>query len=247
MATTPTKSTQKAPDSLAPAPIAQPGNLGEMVAQQLLGEIREKALPKGTKLPTERELMEALRVGRSTVREAINGLAMLGVLEIRRGHGAFVLDPDAGLEKHSVISLALARGVTPDLFEARRLVEPFGASLAAERRTDADLSEIAQALIDHEEALRRGELAVEPSVRFHLQIAEATHNDVIAGFVHTFQDPLAQRGPVLEEMEGFREWEVEQHRSVLEPIEAGDAQLAHERMLAHLDAVLPYHEHLGLN
>jgi GntR family transcriptional repressor for pyruvate dehydrogenase complex len=232
---------------LAPTPIAQPGNLGEMVAQQLLGEIREKELPKGTKLPTERELMGALRVGRSTVREAINGLAILGVLEIRRGQGAFVLNPEAGLEKHSAITLALARGVTRDLFEARRLVEPFGASLAAERRTESDLNEIAQALVDHEEAVRRGDLAVEPSVRFHLQIAEATHNDVLAGFVHSFQDPLAQRGPVLEEMEGFREWEIEQHRSVLEPIQAGDAKLAHERMLAHLDAVLPYHEHLGLS
>lgn len=231
---------------LAPAPIAQPGNLGEMVASQLLGEIREKGLPAGTKLPTERELMGALRVGRSTVREAINGLAILGVLEIRRGQGAFVRNPAAGLEKQSAISLALARGVTRDLFEARRLVEPFGASLAAERRTEADLNEIAQALADHEAALLRGELGVEPSVRFHLQIGEATHNDVIAGFVHSFQDPLAQRGPVLEEMDGFREWELEQHRSVFEPIKAGNAELAHERMLAHLNAVLPYHEHLGL-
>jgi GntR family transcriptional repressor for pyruvate dehydrogenase complex len=137
--------------------------------------------------------------------------------------------------------------VTSDLFEARRLVEPYAASLAAERRTEADLHEIAQALVDHEELIRRGELAVEPSVRFHVQIAEATHNEVIAGFVHTFQEPLAQRGPVLEEMDGFRDWEIAQHRSVLEPIEAGDAKLAHARMLAHLDAVRPYHEHLGLN
>jgi GntR family transcriptional regulator, transcriptional repressor for pyruvate dehydrogenase complex len=218
-----------------------------MVAQQLLGEIHEKKLPQGTKLPTERELMEALRVGRSTVREAINGLAMLGVLEIRRGQGAFVRNPEAGREKRSAISVALARGVTRDLFEARRLVEPFGASLAAERRTDADINELAQALVDHEEAVRRGELAVEPSVRFHLQVAEATHNDVIAGFVHSFQEPLAERGPTLEEMEGFREWEIEQHRSVFEPIEGGDADLARERMQAHLDAVLPYHEHLGLS
>lgn len=234
-------------DALQLTPIGQRNNLSETVSQQLLAEIREKGLPPGTRLPTERELMEALGVGRSTVREAINGLAMMGVLEIRRGHGAFVLNPEAGLEQPSAISLAVARGVTADLFEARRLVEPFGASLAAERRTEADLRDIAKALSDHEEALHAGELGVEPAVRFHLEVAEATHNDVIAGFVHSFQDPLAQRGPVLEEMEGFRKWEVEQHRSVFEPIEAGDPELAHERMLRHLEAVLPYHEHLGLN
>src|ERR1700760_4136621 len=94
------------PSALAPSPVSQPGNLGEMVAQQLLAEIHEKGLPPGTRLPTERELMEALRVGRSTVREAINGLAMLGVLEIRRGQGAFVRNPDAGREKRSAMSIA---------------------------------------------------------------------------------------------------------------------------------------------
>jgi GntR family transcriptional repressor for pyruvate dehydrogenase complex len=232
---------------LAPAPLPPQHNLAATVAQHLLREIREKGLARGTRLPTERELMEALGVGRSTIREAINGLVVLGAVEIRRGHGAFLVNPDAGLAQPSAIAAALARGVTSDLFEARRLVEPYAASLAAERRTEADLKEIVQALTDHEELIRRGELAVEPSVRFHIRIAEATHNEVVAGFVHSFQEPLAQRGPVLEEMDGFRDWEIAQHRSVLEPIEAGDAKLAHERMQAHLDAVLPYHEHLGLN
>jgi GntR family transcriptional repressor for pyruvate dehydrogenase complex len=245
VATEPTDPPRQA--GLTPGPLPRQHNLAATVAQHLLGEIREKGLPIGTRLPTERELMEALGVGRSTVREAINGLVVLGAIEIRRGHGAFLLNPDAGLAHPSAIAAALARGVTSDLFEARRLVEPYAASLAAERRTEGDLHEIAQALADHEELIRRGELAVEPSVRFHVQIAEATHNEVIAGFVHTFQEPLAQRGPVLEEMDGFRDWEIAQHRSVLEPIEAGDAKLAHERMLAHLDAVRPYHEHLGLN
>lgn len=231
---------------LAPAPLPPQHNLAATVAQHLLREIREKGLPKGTRLPTERELMEALGVGRSTVREAINGLVVLGAIEIRRGHGAFLVNPDAGLAQPSAIAAALARGVTSDLFEARRLVEPYAATLAAERRTEADLVEIAQALTDHEGALRRGELAVEPSVRFHIRIAEAAHNEVVAGFVHSFQQPLAERGPVLEEMDGFRDWEIAQHRSVFEPIQAGDARLAHERMQAHLDAVLPYHEHLGL-
>src|SRR3712207_8016336 len=51
---------------------------------------------RSTRIPSERELMSAFGVGRSTVREAINGLAMLGVLEIRHGQGAFVADPAAG-------------------------------------------------------------------------------------------------------------------------------------------------------
>jgi DNA-binding FadR family transcriptional regulator len=231
------------PLALSPAPRSK---LAETVAQQVLGEIREKRLPPGTRMPSERDLMQALGVGRSTIREAINGLGMLGVLEIRHGQGAFVIDPDAGRAAPSAIAAALARGVTRDLFEARRLVEPEGARLAAERHTEADLTEIARALEDHERALKEETPAVEPSVRFHVAIGEAAHNEVLAGFVNSFQEPLAERGPILEAMPGFREWEIRQHRSVFEPIEAGDPDAALEKMRAHLDAVLPYHEHLGL-
>jgi GntR family transcriptional regulator, transcriptional repressor for pyruvate dehydrogenase complex len=220
--------------------------LAETVAQHLLSEVRDKQLPPGTRMPSERELMAALGVGRSTIREAINGLAMLGVLETRHGQGAYVVDPDAGVAAPSAIAVALARGVTRDLFEARRLVEPEAARLAAERRTDADLREISRALTDHEAALREGVPAVEPSVRFHVSIGEAAHNDVLAGFVNTFQEPLTARGPILEAEPGYREWEIDQHRSVFEPIEAGDPERAAEAMRAHLDAVIPHHERIGL-
>jgi DNA-binding FadR family transcriptional regulator len=231
------------PLSLTPVPRSK---LAATVAEQVLGEIRSKRLEPGTRMPSERELMVALGVGRSTIREAINGLAMLGVLEIKHGQGAFVLDPDAGTAASSAIATALARGVTADLFEARRLVEPEAARLAAERRTDADLRDIAAALEDHERALRTGESAVEPSVRFHVTIGAAAHNEVLAGFVQSFQPPLTERGPILESFTGFREWEIEQHRSVFEPIRDADPELAVERMRAHLDAVVTHHERLGL-
>lgn len=227
------------------APVRR-SKLAATAADHLLKEIRAKQLPEGTRVPSERQLMAALGVGRSTVREAINGLAMLGVLEIRHGQGAFVANPDAGLAAPSAIAAALARGVTRDLFEARRLVEPEAARLAAERRTESDVHELAQALADHEQALRDGTPGVEPSVRFHVRIGEAAHNEVLAGFVHSFQEPLTERGPVLEAVPGFREWEIDQHRSVFEPIRDGEPDLAVERMRAHLDAVVPHHERLGL-
>ena len=64
--------------------------LSETVAQQLMEAFRD--LPPGTKVPSERELTKELGVGRSTVREALNGLAVLGVLTIRHGQGAFIAD-----------------------------------------------------------------------------------------------------------------------------------------------------------
>jgi DNA-binding FadR family transcriptional regulator len=229
--------------SLSPIPRS---SLAETVARQLLKEIREKRLEPGTKLPSERDLMSALGVGRSSIREAINGLAMLGAIEVRHGQGAFVTVAANGIAPSRAIAVALARGVTRELFEARRLVETETARCAADRRTDSDLAEIAKAITDHEAAVADGRPAVEPSVRFHVEVAEAAHNEVLAGFVGSFAHLLGERGPILEEIPGYREWEIGQHRSVLEPIDAADPELAAERMRAHLDAVVGYHERLGL-
>ncbi len=218
--------------------------LAESVAAQLLSEIRGKELAPGTRMPSERQLMAALGVGRSTIREAMNGLAFMGVIEIRHGQGAFVADPGAAAQ--NTIAVALARGVTRDLFEARRLVEPECVRLAAERRTETDLRELAQALDEHAAALDAGASGVAAAVTFHLRLGEAARSEVLAGFMAAFQEPLTERGPLLEAEPGFRAWELEQHRGVFAPIRDQRPYLAAERMRAHLDAVVVFHERIGL-
>lgn len=227
------------------SPISR-SKLAETVAQRLIGHIRDNRLEPGTRMPSERQLMSALGVGRSTIREAMNGLAMLGVLEIRHGQGAFVRDPGRGTAVPRGIATALSRGITRDLFEARHVVEVHVSRLAAERRTETDLNDIAECLTDHAHALETGELAVEPSVRFHVRIGEAAHSEVLCSFVSSFAEMLTERGPALEAVEGYREWELDQHRAVFEPIREGDPEAAAARMAAHLEQVIPYHERFGL-
>jgi GntR family transcriptional regulator, transcriptional repressor for pyruvate dehydrogenase complex len=196
-------------------------------------------------MPSEREMMIALGVGRSTIREAMNGLAMLGVVDIRHGQGVFVRNPEAAAVPRG-IAVPLSRGITRDLLEARMLVEVHVARLAAERRTELDLSDIEECLSDHTRAIELGEPAVERSVRFHVRIGEAAHSEVLSSLVSSFAEMMAERGPTLEAKPGYREWELAQHRSVFEPIRAGDPELAAERMSAHLTEVVPHHERLGL-
>ena len=128
--------------TLSPAPRRK---LTETVAEQLMAAIRE--LPPGTKVPSERELTKDLGVGRSTVREALNGLAMLGVVEIRHGQGVFVTEEAPAQDSEpSAITAALERGVTNEFIEARLIVEVEVARLAARRRTDEDLARLEAAL-----------------------------------------------------------------------------------------------------
>jgi GntR family transcriptional regulator, transcriptional repressor for pyruvate dehydrogenase complex len=219
--------------------------LTQTVAEQLLNEIRRRRLAPGTRMPSERELMQALNVGRSTVREALNGLVMLGVIEIRHGQGAFVTERPRSQAEPEAIAAALAKGVTRDLLEARRPVEIEMARLAAERRTAADLSEI-EAVLDAHQRARTDQQAARSSARFHRLLAQAAHNEVLAGFVASYQKLLAERGPLLEEqIEGYREWELAEHRRLHEAVRDGDAELAAKRMRAHLTEVAKLHERLA--
>src|ERR1700757_1807542 len=101
MAVTP-RPEARAEFSLKPAPRQK---LAETVAQQLFEAIRD--LPPGTRVPPERELTKELGVGRSTVREALNGLALMGVVDIRHGQGVFVTGDSSPVSEPSAIAAAL--------------------------------------------------------------------------------------------------------------------------------------------
>jgi GntR family transcriptional repressor for pyruvate dehydrogenase complex len=214
--------------------------LSETVAEQLLEAFRD--LPPGTKVPSERELTEELGVGRSTVREALNGLAVLGVLEIRHGQGAFVAseppggDDMAASRPESALTAALERGVTREFIEARLLVEVGVARLAAERRTDDDLRHIEAALALQERSLSRNRLddLLTVATSFNVLLAEAAHNEVLAGMTQTFQELMKERGPKVYALDGFGEWDLVEHRGIYEAVRDQDADLAAERMREHI-------------
>ena len=111
-----------------------------------------------------------------------------------------------------VRALALAKGVTHDLLEARQIVEVAIARLAAERRTEAELREIEAVLEAHRAALTNPRPPIQQASQFHVLLAEAAHNEVLAGVFHSFRKLMLDRGPRLYgELGGFREWELDQH------------------------------------
>lgn len=219
--------------------------LAETVAQQLLTQIRSGGYETGARMPSERELMASLGVGRSTIREALNGLALLGVIEVRHGQGAFVRQPDQATPPGALTN-SLAKGVTRDLLEARVAIEVTIAELAARRRTAADMREIEAVLEQHAALLERHEPAAELAARFHLELAEAAHNEVLAGFIESVMGLLMERGPALEQRRGYREWELREHEGLLAAVRAGDPELAAQRMQEHLAAMTRHHSDIGL-
>lgn len=224
--------------------------LSEHVAQQIVDLIRGQGLKPGDLLPTEPELMEQMRVGRSSVREALRGLAVMGLVEIRQGQGTFVRSPmpltGPGASGVDTISAALARGLTEELLEAREIIEVRIASLAAQRAAPADVAEL-ERLVD---AAREAKAAARPaflfSSQFHLGVARAAHNDVLEGFVASYMPVLAERGTALERLPGYVEWEIREHDGIRQAIADHDARLAAARMRSHLKDMTTHYEHVAV-
>jgi GntR family transcriptional repressor for pyruvate dehydrogenase complex len=210
--------------------------LTQVVAESLLQKLERDELKPGEKLPSERELMKMLHVGRSTVREALNGLALAGVVEIRHGQGYYVASR-ARPAPHA-LELALRRGVTANLMEARLLVEVEMVGLAAERATDDDLLEMEKVLGLYERAVHAGASTVRPAARFHQRLLDASHNEVLLGFVRMYMPKVLERGDELEREEPEHALaEYVEHRSLYEAVRDRQPEIARQRMRAHLEVM----------
>ena len=127
------------------------GSLVELATQQLRDEVMRGTWPVGSRIPAETELAGLLGVGRSTVREAVRALVHVGLLESRQGAGTFVqtraaAEPDWGT--------LLRRAAVLEVYEVRHGLERQAASLAAQRRTTADIERIEAALAQRQRARR---------------------------------------------------------------------------------------------
>lgn|SRR6516225_5839333 len=230
-------------DSFSVARAVRP-KLTEVVAQRLLEVIR--GLPEGARVPSERELTSNLRVGRSTLREALHGLELLGEIEIRHGQGVFVSKPSSDERGLAALTAAINQGVTHDLLEARKVIEVEVARLAGQRRTDAEISELEATLKTHQSMIDRGQSPAAAGMRFHLTVGYAAHNEILAAVMRTLRKPMFERGPSLyEDLEGFSEWELRQHTGIYLAIRDQNAALAARRMAAHVAAMAGHYRKVG--
>ena len=211
----------------------------EQVADRIAADIRTGRLAPGERLPSERDLARRLEVGRASVREAIAALQVAGMIETRPGSGSFVAAEAAELTRE-------AHDASPsDLLEARALLEPAVARLAALRgRPDAE----AERLLTEMETAAEEHDAVgwnECDRRFHQRIAGLTGNPVLlqlAGQVAAAMDePLWQR---LRDdsiaVSGRTTIHLAEHRMIYEAIAEGDADAAELYAAQHIRRVRRY-------
>lgn len=163
-------------------PVATP-RIADIIADRLARAIREGVLEPGDRLPTEQQLAREFGVGRTSVREGLQKLKAHGLVESRKGAGAFVTTP--GNEDPLI---DFKRWVARDpagiekLLETRVALETAAAGLAAVRASDADREELRRRHLTHEEAIEARDVSrlVRTDEAFHEQVFAAAGNEIIS-------------------------------------------------------------------
>ena len=210
----------------------------EDIVRQVKTLIADGHLKSGDRLPPERDLAESFRVSRTSVREALRSLQSRGLIEIRAGDGAFVRDVsvEALIEPLALVILPYREAVG-ELFEARRLLEPAIAAMAARRATRDELAEMERILAEQAREVARGRTGMAQDSALHAAIAAAAHNRAIVRIVNALVDLLAQSREESLHTPGRPRRSHQDHRRILGAIRRRDEAGARRAMLDHLAAV----------
>ena len=210
----------------------------EEIVRQVKAMITDGKLKGGDRLPPERDLAEKFVVSRTSVREALRALESLGLVEIRPGEGTFVREVsiDALIEPLARLMVS-QREAIGELFEARRLLEPSLAALAAARATPEEIQEMERILEEQAKEVAGGRTGLPQDAQFHAAIGAAAHNRAITRIAHAIMDLLTQSREDSLNMPGRPTRSHEDHRRVLAAIARRDADGAREAMLEHIGAV----------
>ena len=213
----------------------------DMVAEQIIERIAGGELAPGTQLPAQRDLAQMLGVGRSSVREAINALVVMGYLEPLQGKGTFIKDvlptSDPGIEK---LAAAFSTGSIFDLMEARELLECRTATLAAERADGAQIRNLKAAMKKVKGTEAEYAIFLDADIRFHAAVADAAGNVVLCELTKLVLEKVVAHHNALKTVllpPAYRDVSIRTAARVVEAIEAGDGDAAARWMAQHLDAI----------
>ncbi len=213
----------------------------EIVVEQILKKLQSGEITTGARLPSQRALAQSFGVGRSSMREALNALAVMGYLDVQQGRGTFIAQqlPDAN-PSISKLQAALKAGSLLDVIELRETLECKAAELAAERSDSRHLRRLEQALRDMEESQEDYRRFLQADVEFHITLAEATTNQIFSEIVRFLLEKVVGHHETFKttliSLE-YRSHSIRTLKQVLACIKREDGRGAAEWMREHLNAI----------
>ena len=214
--------------------------LSENIREQLLNRIRRGEFAPGDPLPSERDLMQLYAVGRPAIREAMQGLQRMGLLEIHHGRRARVAAPSIGrvvdeigeTMRHVLSSSAAS---LEHFKEARYIFEMEMVKMAARKRAMSDIARLRALLEAQREASSDLERFVARDGAFHREIAAIGGNPIFPALMEAMFKWLAAsyRGAV--SVPGLEKVTLFEHAQILDGIASGNPETAAKHMADHLN------------
>lgn len=207
----------------------------------LLDWIREGQYPPGSRLPSVAELVEQFGVSRTVVREALQALVGMRLIDMRSGMGSFVRAVPAHMIVNADVMASLIDTDTMiHVVRARKVIESAVAALAATEASEEDFTAM-EAIVEEVGAIAaRNQPVFAVTPKFHVAVARATHNPVLESVVASFNALMAKTGELLENEAGpgQRTREYASHRELLRVIRQRDPDVARQAMEEHIQQTL---------
>ncbi|HHW36852.1 MAG TPA: FadR family transcriptional regulator [Bacillales bacterium] len=212
----------------------------EIIAEHIKQQILSGELEPGEKLPTSKELCDIFQVGRSTVREALSALEIMGLIETRQGEGSTVkIYNTEDVKLLDFKNILISEETVLELMEARKSIEITNARMAALKRTEEDLIKLKNNLEMMELNITNAMKSKKADMQFHQILAESTHNSIMVRLIATMSDQMSK---AMEEIRritfdspALSRRVFEEHYRIYQAVAAQDRLLAQQRMLEHLD------------
>jgi GntR family transcriptional repressor for pyruvate dehydrogenase complex len=209
--------------------------LSEAAFEKLVASLLHGAWKEGDRIPPERELCQKLGIGRASLREALKALELIGMLESKVGDGTFVCPRSEFLSRPLLWAITgTDRNELRDLVEARRLLEVDIAALAAERATDEEVQQIADAVEEFRRNVDVPAAALDADMKFHLAMARASHNEVLRNAVQLLRNLMKHWLLLKLKIPSAAAMVLQQHEAICSAVRYRDAALARSLMSEHL-------------
>lgn len=207
------------------------------IFEELQQRIRQGDWLPGDRIPSITQLAKELQVGTGTIREALRSLQSIGLIKIEHGSGVYVTGARPSTELSSHFQ-NVGDGLLLALAETRRILEPELASLAAERGTDEELTEIEGLVRQMEEEDKNGNDFAELDVLFHRKIAHAARNPILYQTMEGVSDLFleSRRAILLDPNALLRA--LRYHALIAEALKLRNAPQARLLMQGHMNSML---------
>ena len=217
-------------------------NVGEQVLLQLKKMLIDGEWAPGSKIPSENELAELFEVSRITVRQALQKLNALGLIETRLGDGSYVRNLDIGDSMNALIPVMyLGDQSDAQVFEFRQIIETGCTKLAVNRATKKDIEELKIILAEMVSCKDNSDIKgfSKADLKFHFKLAQITRNALFIKTNSILQDVLEQSMDTVIDKMGFENG-IYYHQQIIRAFENRNEDEAVKMMTAHIEKNYEY-------